>query len=421
MHNAKGFLNYIYYANPAIALALLGLPLYIYLPTFYAQDLKFGVFEVGIVLFVARAFDVVVDLLIGYIADRYALQKTLIVFGALFLLISFYFLTHPSHNAGLFWLFGFSMLVYMGWSMLSVPYYAIGAQLGKSYHENTLYASYREVFNITGVVIALIVPYAFSVADKPAQALGLMFELITIALLFTLSIFLTKVRFSPNKEHFGSFSIALKTLYRQLNKSRHLFLSFFFNSFANAIPATIFLLYVEWVLEAKKYTGLLLIIYFISGVVALPFWVYFAKRFGKKKVWTASMVSASLFFSCVVFLGRGDLELFMIITIMSGLSLGADMALPASMQSDIVQTKLQNSSGALFGFFAMLTKLSLAAGVGIAFSLLWLVSFDPNAPTKEAVGMLSYIYALMPVFLKIVAIFFLLQYSENQNHHNKVT
>jgi len=421
MHNEKGYLNYIYYANPAIALALLGLPLYIYLPTYYAQDLKFGVLEVGVVLFLARSFDVVLDLVMGYIADRYAMQRSLIVLGAVLLIVSFYFLTHPSDDAGLFWLFGFSMLVYAGWSMLSVPYYAIGAHLGKSYHENTLYASYREVFNITGVVIALIVPYAFGVADKPAEALELMFELIAIALPFTLGIFLTKVRFLPNKEHFESFYLALKTLYTELSKSRHLFLSFFFNSFANAIPATIFLLYVEWVLGAKEYTGLLLIIYFISGVVALPFWVYLAKKFGKKKVWIASMVSASLFFSCVVFLGRGDVELFMIITILSGLSLGADMALPASMQSDIVQTKLQNSSGALFGFFAMLTKLSLAAGVGISFSLLWLVSFDPSAPTVEAVGMLSYIYALMPVLLKIVAIIFLMQYSENQNDNNQVT
>ncbi|MBD3797147.1 MAG: MFS transporter [Campylobacterales bacterium] len=420
MHKLQVLLKYFYYANPAIALALLGLPLYIYLPTFYAQELKFGVFEVGIVLFIARAFDVFFDLFIGFIADRYAFKKMLIAFGALILVASFYFLSHPSENAGITWLFGFSVLVYVGWSMMSVPYYAIGAQIGATYHQNTLYASAREMFNILGVVTALVLPYIFNVADESSEALHLMFEVIVVSLAVTLSIFLSTVKLPKLQQHFKSFQEAFKSLYEALVHSRALFLSFFLNSFANAIPATLFLLYVELVLEAKQYTGILLIIYFLSGVIALPFWVHLSKKYGKKKVWTASMVSASFFFSCVVFLQSGDIIPFMIITVLSGLSLGADMALPASMQSDIVQNRLEESSGALFGFFAMLTKLSLAAGVGLAFSILGLVSFEPAAPTKNSLLTLSLLYGLAPVALKIAAIYFLRNYREIQNH-NKVT
>ena len=161
----RNFAGPLFYAFPALAIALLGLPLYVYLPTFYAQDVGFGMFEVGAILFLARFLDVIFDPIIGYISDRFALRKSLMVTGAVLLLVGFYFLTHPEQDSGYLWLFSFSVLVYFAWSMITVPYYALGADIGESYHENTSYASARELFNISGVLLALILPYAFSVAE----------------------------------------------------------------------------------------------------------------------------------------------------------------------------------------------------------------------------------------------------------------
>ena len=53
------------YGVPAVAISLLGLPLYVYLPTYYAQNVGLGVFSVGVVLFFARVFDMFIDPLIG--------------------------------------------------------------------------------------------------------------------------------------------------------------------------------------------------------------------------------------------------------------------------------------------------------------------------------------------------------------------
>lgn len=69
------------YGVPAVAISLLGLPLYIYLPTFYAQDVGLGVFVVGVVLFFARLFDMLIDPLIGYMSPR--LRSELFAFAAL--------------------------------------------------------------------------------------------------------------------------------------------------------------------------------------------------------------------------------------------------------------------------------------------------------------------------------------------------
>ena len=380
----------------------------IYLPTFYAQDIGFGMFEVGAILFLARFLDVLFDPIIGYISDTFALRKTLMAFGSLLLLGGFYFLTHPSQNASYIWLFSFSVIVYFAWSMITVPYYALGADIGESYHENTLYASAREFFNIAGVLLALVLPYAFSVAQDAGASLSLMFQTIFYILPVSIIIFTIKVKHKPLQKSLISLKQSFQTLFIQIKESKALFLSFFLNSFANAVPATLFLLYVELVIGEPKYTGILLLFYFLSGILALPIWIAISKKWNKKTAWKVSMLSASFFFAFVPFLGSGDLYLFTAITLLSGLSLGADMALPASMQADIAN----KSAGSLFGFFAMLTKLSLAFGVGLSFGVLGLVDFNAKVHNENTLLTLSLLYGFAPVVLKLMAIFILNKYEE---------
>jgi Na+/melibiose symporter-like transporter len=127
------------------------------------------------------------------------------------------------------------------------------------------------------------------------------------------------------------------------------------------------------------------------------------------------MVLASVAFSFVPLLGSGDGFYFIVITLVSGFSLGADMALPAAIQADIAQRLEGNGqrlTGVLFGFWAMLTKLSLAFAVGISFGLLGLMGFDPELPTSNALSMLSLLYGLAPVVFKIAAIFFISRYDD---------
>jgi len=412
----KSLKDYILYALPALPLALLGLPLYVYLPTFYAQDVGLGVFGVGAVLLVARLFDMVSDPFVGYLSDRYFSRKFFMFVGMLFLLGGFYYLTHPADDASYIWLFTFSMLVYFGWSLISIPYYAMGADLGDNYEQNTSYASWRELFNISGVLIALLLPYLYGVAELPKESLVLLNTAILVALPIVLILFFLKVSATVYQNHLISFKESLKSFTNELRRSKYLFGAFFLNSFANAIPATLFLLYMELVIGSKEQAGLLLLVYFFSGILALVFWNYLASKTSKKTAWILSMLNAIVFFSFVPFLGEGDFTLFLLVTIFSGMSLGADMALPASMQADVAQNSQESPrelGGTLFGFFAMIVKLSLAFGVGVSFAILGLFDFEPSAPTQSSLLVLSLLYGALPVLLKILAIFTLVKYQEN--------
>ena len=54
----------------AAALAFGGLPLYVHVPRFYAEQMALGLPTLGAVLLIARAFDSVQDPVIGWLADR---------------------------------------------------------------------------------------------------------------------------------------------------------------------------------------------------------------------------------------------------------------------------------------------------------------------------------------------------------------
>jgi len=58
------------YAAPAFALAVVGIPVYVYIPKFYTDVIGVHVSAMGIILLVVRLFDAVTDPAIGLISDR---------------------------------------------------------------------------------------------------------------------------------------------------------------------------------------------------------------------------------------------------------------------------------------------------------------------------------------------------------------
>lgn len=406
-----------FYGITAIPLAMLGLPLYIYLPTFYAKEIGLGVTTVGILLFVARLSDVISDPLIGYYNDRYqsrfGRRKVFMSFGAIVLSIGFYALIHPDMTYPGIWLLAFTTLIYLGWSLVSIPYLAWSSEISPEYHQKTRLSASREMFTILGVVIALVLPYLYEVASRPAESLAMLFNAFVITLVIVLPLTLRNVD-EPSRDIVLRTS-RLSASWKSIPSLYRLQAAFSFNSLANALPATLFLFYVELVLDAPELTGALLLLYFVAGVAGLPLWSIVARRTGKKISWQGSMLLASAAFVFVPFLGSGDTFAFALITFISGLSLGADMALPASIQADVAQRldeKDEAASGLLFGIWAMLTKLALALAVAIAFVTLGMVGFEPETPSEASIYTLSLLYGAAPVFFKLIAFVIMRGYDE---------
>lgn len=404
------------YSLIAMPLAVVGLPLYIYLPTFYATEVGVSIGMVGVILFIARFSDVITDPFIGILSDislnKYNSRKPIMFAGFLVMIISFYFLIHPSENYPALHLFIFSVLIYFGWSLVNIPYLSFSSEISNLYYVKTKLNSFREISTILGLVLALSLPYFIphELIEAKLYDLYILFLVLFIPF-FIITILFLQVKSNPIENDFSFFK--LKTIYSQDPNLFSFQFGYFLNNLANAIPATLFLLFIEIVIADKTYSEVILILYFFSGVLALPIWMLLSKKIGKKRVWISSILLASTAFFFVLFLKEGDVMAFGIISIISGLSLGADMAFPTSIQSDIVQEKKQNA-GLLFGIWTMITKLSLAFCVVVTFGILGLVGFDQDNLTALSIMTLTLLYGLAPIILKLIALFFINRYQEKE-------
>lgn len=414
------FLVLLAYGLPALPAAAFGLPLLLYLPTFYAVDLELGFTLVGAVILVARLLDVATDPLIGWASDRFGTRhgrrRPWLIASLPLILLAAEFLFRPavpvSAGSFLFWAFA----GYFAWSLMTIPHQAWGAELSGDYGERSRVMAAREIFGLAGVVLAAAIPTLLGLLghDDPKRSeagdsLNALAWVVTILLPVAGLLLVAAV---PEPARVASAAAAgWRAGWRLLagNASfRRLLVSYLVNGVANGLPATLIVLYVTQVLRLEAYLGIFLIAYFAAGIAGMPLWLRLARRNGKHRTWGAAMIFTCFAFALVPLLGPGDFYGYLAVCLTTGLAFGADLALPASMQADVVDVDTASGgdqrTGLYFALWAMATKLALALAVGIAFPLLDLldVQVDGNNPEATRIG-LGMLYAALPIAFKVVA------------------
>ena len=136
------------YGALGLPLPALNLPLYVYLPAFYADELGLGLATVGAALFAARLLDALSDPLIGELSDRsrsrLGRRRPWLLLAAPLLLGSTWLLFVPEGAVGGAYLLLWSALAYLAWTLMLLPYAAWGAELAAGSHERSRITAVRE-------------------------------------------------------------------------------------------------------------------------------------------------------------------------------------------------------------------------------------------------------------------------------------
>lgn len=417
------------YALPNLPLAFPTLPVFVMLPTFYAQDMGLGLGVTGLVLALTRLTDVVTDPVIGFLSDRvptpWGRRKPWMALGGIMAGVAFYHLVLPPESAGIWHLALWSIVLYLGWTMVAVPYAAWGAELSNDYMERTRITSVREAAMLVGVVLAGAAPFmveAFALDIDPIVLLCAMTLLIggpTLLCVIALvpRTFIAETSFKQAPATTTLSIAALKELWRNAVFKR-LVAAWFINGVAVGLPAALFPLFLEHVLGVSDtQQGLLIFLYFAFGILSLPLWLWLSARHGKHRVWVWAMALASMAFLAVPTLSMGDWVAFAIICMMTGAALGADLALPPAMQADVVDYHAwrtgEKRAGLAFAIWSMMTKAALALSIGLGFQVLEMSPFDSSLPVgdpNQVLWPLVALYALLPVALKLIAMWLVWSY-----------
>lgn len=392
------------YGLLGLPLAMLGIPLYLYLPSYYHHQFGLSLTDIGLALLLARLLDVITDPLIGVLSDRYVAKvqrQWQVVAGFGLLVFGLYGLFFPQAEQVSLWQLGlWSFISYLGWTWIQIPYLTLAAEITHDAYDKTRLSAWREALSVVGVLLALMLPILTERSINDVELYQLFWMIVCMALLLA-GVALLNVRQLPLSADRTGFS--LPTILTQLKQHRELlslFPIYFLNNLANALPATLFVFFVADYLQLEAQQGLFLLTYFIAGIVALPVWLSLSKRWGKARTWQVSMLLSSVSFMTVFTLDAGDFYLYLIICVLTGLSLAVDLALPASMQADMSQQQ-PALAGTLFGLWGMITKFTLALAVGISLPIIeWAQNLSLDWPMLLC-------YAGLPILLKLAAILLL--------------
>lgn len=416
------------FGSLAFPLAAGFIALQVVIPTFYAQALGMSLTAVGAILLIARLWDLVTDPLVGYLSDytpaHWGRRKSWIVASAPLIAGSVWLLFNPPASVSNSYLVLTAMAVYVAGTMNVVPMNAWGAELSASYHQRSRISGARVIFGLSGTLAALLL-IDNSNSDTLRDSLAAITWLVIAGLAISVPLAALRVPDAGIAANRGNSMRGAWDLMRMPSPFRRLLLAFLVNGVANAIPATLFLLYVTHVLEEPGIAGPILFLYFLCSAISIPVWVVVARRLGKHRTWCLAVLGACAFFAGAPFLGSGDTLYYIVIVAGTGLMIGADLALPNAINGDLIEWDDWHNNkrrpGLFFALWGTASKLAFALAVGFIFPLLDLVGFDASGDNSDGiVRTLAILYAAPSIVLKLVAAAMMRNFPIDEAEHRRL-
>lgn len=401
------FRSRLQYGILALPLAFGGIPLYLYAPDFYATEMGLSLATLGSVLLALRFFDAISDPLWGWLTDHFSNRRNLLLnsaFGAY--LLGFVALFNPIDGAGVIWFSAAVLLATGGYSLLAIQLNSLGASWSSDERELVQINGSREAFGLLGLIVAAITPAILLNYFSKATAFSFVAAMLVILLSLSYSAFF---RWVAKRNIQPASQAPPRALPKQLlGSTKTFFATYGVSALASACPAVLIVFFVRDYLNLEAWTGLFLILYFLSGIAFIPLWKRVAGTYGTSFSWAASMCLAIISFSGVLLLSPGDFWGFAAICLLSGVAFGAELTIPPTILAQYLhQSDELAHSGVAYSLIALLSKLALALSAGLMFWILELNQFTPGAGaenTDSARLSLLYCYGLIPLIIKSISL-----------------
>lgn len=434
------------YGVPNLGLALVGVPILVYLPRFYSDVVGISVAWLGVVFVAGRVIDAVTDPLVGVLSDRsrsvHGRRRPWILWGCLPLALLSVAVYMPPQGLSDTMATALASLVILGWFLaytaVNVPYRALGPELSDDYDERTALFSIREGSLVVGTLIAAVGPgligMMLGLEDGEDERLRFAVYGAAAAPVLVLAC-LTCVR--GVQERFGhglhagppTSPSAVAQQLREAFANRPfviLLLAFVVIALGSSLPMVLISYFLAYWLDASQLLPVFLLVYFGVGMVCLPGWVWLSRRRGKKVTWLAAMAVNAGFFSFVSLLSPGQVLEYGILVALSGIGGVAVLAMPYSMQADVIDHDElrtgERREGLYGGLWSIAEKTAAGLGLGLAMLTLDAVGYRPNHEQSPLVlDVLRVLYIGVPCACMALGFWIARRYPLDRQTHQAIT
>lgn len=422
------------YSLPSLVTSVAALPMALFIPAFYADELGLPLAAVGAAIAASRIFDVVTDPLIGTLSDRlptrWGRRKPWMLLGTPLFSVAIWQVFVPGDSATIGGLLLWAALLYLGFTLIDLPHRAWGAELSTDYDERSRITSVREALSMAGQVALLgflVVLTMLGLEAGAEQLRGIAWlVLISLPLLVAIAV-LTVPEGRP-----GGFAHArrgwragLRILLRNPAFGRMVGCVLLFVS-GIAIQGTLHRMVLADVIGNESLFPLMLFIENLATLAAVPAWLWLSVRIGKHQALIAAALWLAVLSLPLMLLRAGDATLLIILIAIRGASFASILFLANSIAADVIDVDTLDSgeqrSGLFFAVWGMTTKLALALGVLLGTLLPAAVGYDPSADaaSAEIQTRLMLIYGGVPALMMAAGVLFLRGFPVSRERHAEV-
>lgn len=410
------------FASPSMPLLALSLPSLIFLAPHFNTYLGLDLTTVSMIFLAARLLDIVVDPTIGSIQDRstpsMGRRRFWMIVSTPALMVCVwivYIALKPGASATVV---TFLVLVmYWSYASTTIAHLSWGGELQPEYHARTRTLGAIQTAGMIGYVGMLVLPAVIRAeggSDVDAvHAMGWA-ALVTLPLTVAWCVLSLKEQPSPPQPH-----ATLKTMVAALRENtalRRVLVPDLLIGVGYGVTGGLFVFLFKYYLGFEKSANTLLLIYFLAGLIGVPFWTWLGRRIGKHRALQWGCLHAAIMLAYVPFMPKGEFWIAVAVMTVAGVSQSAGTMLVRSMMADVVDEDAAKTggqrSGLFFGLLLTTSKVGIAVGP-LTYAVLDRFGFDAklgaaNSPT--AMAALVALYAGLPFALNLLAIVSLFNY-----------
>jgi len=402
------------FASVGMPLAAIGLPMAVFVAPMYAEQLGLGTTMVGLIFMILRFWDLGTDPVMGWLVDtrptKYGRVKHWLMASVPVLMIGAFFMFMPmGETVSPPYLVVWLIVFWLGFTMLQTPHQSWVPMITTVYDERSRMFMWREIISTITLLSLLIIPTLLAInfgIDRRGQVL-VMGIILMVVLPATVALAVLFVPDPPPKENEPKMEFsweAIKVAFRDPNMVRVLMVEVLVG-IAIAGTGGTFLFAAQWGFGVTDFAPVILMVFFVAGFAAMPFWIWLSKRTEKHKAFVMTAVwsiGTYLIYLPLSAMGGGILPL-LFAAVVSGLGYGTPFILARSMVADIIESEQaktgENRSGMYYSLMSGAYKTGASFAIGIPYILLgaW-VGFDPSGDNSpEVVRGVMLVFVGVPV------------------------
>ncbi|MDA7731364.1 MFS transporter [Flavobacteriaceae bacterium] len=421
------------------------------------QDLGFAALLWGIIQFAPRIFDAITDPLMGFISDntksKWGRRRQYVFVGGIIMGIAYVAMWQLYEDDGILYnfiyFFSWSLVFYLGLTIFSVPYVAMGYEISDDFHERTQIMAIAQFIGQWAWVIA---PWFWVILYDPSwfpegAGQGVRDLSVWVAIPCTIFALIPAIFIKSKSTKDRSDFVPININYI-LKSIKGIFISAFeafkikqfkkiafatfliFNSF-QVIAAFTFLIIVHYMFNSDPASagnwpalhgsvGAL-----ITSFLIIPLITVISKKIGKKKAFILSQLISIIGYVLFWFLFvPGKPYLFLFALPFHSFGIGSLFTIMMSMTADICDLdELENGKrreGVLGAVYWWMVKLGFGVAALLSGFILWLVGFDPEQVTESATTGMRLFYTFLPICGVVCAILIMKDYDITEERANEI-